>query len=491
MSTDKPLLPEVVPDNGHFPTLAQLRLSKLVLLLGDAMAMAMGFVFATLVLLGIQDGTWLQWWQGQDSRRLVAWAGIAVAGLLLVLVHFQHYSDRQPFWDELEDLLKLVSLLALVDISLAAIARWNASRLWWLVSWVLTLACLVLTRAFMRRLLLQLRLWTRPTIIVGAGGNACDAQRALESHPELGLSVIGFIDADSLDSEPLASSANALQLVKIRALASQPGVYWVLAVEHTQAEQREQWLRMLAQWGATDISVIPAMRGVPLYGTDMSHFFSHEVALLRIRNNLRRWPARLMKRIFDTMLASILLFLLSPMLLVLTVMVRTDGGPAFFTQPRIGKRGRVFHCYKFRSMVVNAESELQRILSADAERREEWAKERKLRKDPRISPIGHFLRRTSLDELPQLFNVILGDMSLVGPRPIVRSELRRYGQDADYYLMVRPGITGLWQVSGRSDLDYEKRVYLDTWYVKNWSIWYDVVILFKTIQAVWTRAGAY
>ncbi|TNF61208.1 MAG: UDP-phosphate galactose phosphotransferase, partial [Burkholderiales bacterium] len=111
--------------------------------------------------------------------------------------------------------------------------------------------------------------------------------------------------------------------------------------------------------------------------------------------------------------------------------------------------------------------------------------------DPRVSKVGRLLRRTSLDELPQLFNVLRGEMSLVGPRPIVRDELARYGDDAQYYLMVRPGITGLWQVSGRNDVDYEQRVYLDTWYVKNWSLWYDIAILFKTLRVVLRRQGAY
>jgi lipopolysaccharide/colanic/teichoic acid biosynthesis glycosyltransferase len=123
--------------------------------------------------------------------------------------------------------------------------------------------------------------------------------------------------------------------------------------------------------------------------------------------------------------------------------------------------------------------------------REEWEREFKLKDDPRISSIGHFLRLTSLDELPQIFNVIKGDMSLVGPRPVIKAELARYGDDVDYFLMVRPGMTGLWQVSGRNNVDYDTRVYLDTWYVKNWSLWYDIAILFKTIKVVFKREGAY
>jgi lipopolysaccharide/colanic/teichoic acid biosynthesis glycosyltransferase len=142
-------------------------------------------------------------------------------------------------------------------------------------------------------------------------------------------------------------------------------------------------------------------------------------------------------------------------------------------------------------MHIDAEHKLRELLAQDPALQEEWSREFKLHNDPRVTDVGQLLRRTSLDELPQLFNVIRGDMSLVGPRPVVQDELCRYGDDVDYFLMVRPGMTGLWQVSGRNDVDYDTRVYLDTWYVKNWSLWYDIAILFKTFNVVFGRKGAY
>jgi Undecaprenyl-phosphate galactose phosphotransferase WbaP len=233
------------------------------------------------------------------------------------------------------------------------------------------------------------------------------------------------------------------------------------------------------------------MRGVPLHGTDMSHFFSHEVALLRMRNNLRRWPARMTKRIFDTCMAAVLLVLLSPLMICIGLMVRRDGGPAIFAHPRVGKNGKEFNCLKFRTMVVDAEHRLESMLQEYPELQSQWNSDRKLRHDPRVSRFGRILRKTSLDELPQLLNVLRGEMSLVGPRPVVRAELSRYRDDLGYYLMVRPGMTGLWQVSGRNDLDYDARVYLDSWYVKNWSLWQDQIILFKTVDVVLRRVGAF
>jgi lipopolysaccharide/colanic/teichoic acid biosynthesis glycosyltransferase len=142
-------------------------------------------------------------------------------------------------------------------------------------------------------------------------------------------------------------------------------------------------------------------------------------------------------------------------------------------------------------MVINSKEVLEQLLANNPEARAEWDETFKLKNDPRITRIGHLLRKTSMDELPQLFNVLKGEMSLVGPRPIINAELERYSDEVDYYLLSKPGMTGLWQVSGRSDVDYETRVYLDAWYVKNWSMWNDIAILFKTVSVVLRKDGAY
>ena len=167
-----------------------------------------------------------------------------------------------------------------------------------------------------------------------------------------------------------------------------------------------------------------------------------------------------------------------------------DGGPVLYSHTRIGVRGRPFGCLKFRSMVPDSDEVLRRLLNSDPAAAAEWADTQKLRRDPRITAVGRWLRATSLDELPQLLNILRLDMSLVGPRPIVQAEVPRYGEDIAYYFEARPGLTGLWQVSGRSDTGYDQRVRLDTWYVKNWSIWHDLAILAKTVPAVLKRRGA-
>lgn len=473
-------------------SLFQVRVSKFAILLGDAIAFAIAFALATFINVAANPSQSVSvWFSTQDMQRYLAWSGLVFLGLMLLLMRFQHYSDRRPFWDELGDILRLMGSLALIDMTLVAFARWNSSRLWWLVVWFLAIFMVIGGRAATRWTLDRLGLWSRSTIIIGAGENAREAAIALESEPRMGFQIAGFVDVEAAIPSLQMKGQKLLSLHQLEALAEQHGIQWVIALEHAQSEQREHWLRTLTQWGATDISVIPAMRGVPLYGTDMSHFFSHEVALLRVRNNLRRWPARLTKRLADLFIAALLLVVLSPLMLVIAIALKLEGGRVLFSHQRIGKNGRIFKCYKFRSMVPNAELMLQNLLHDDSQLRSEWQKERKLKIDPRISRLGSFLRATSLDELPQLINVLKSEMSLVGPRPIVSDELEKYGLEKSYYLMVRPGMTGLWQVSGRNDLDYDTRVYLDAWYVKNWSLWYDLAILVKTVKVVFGRRGAY
>lgn len=203
-------------------------------------------------------------------------------------------------------------------------------------------------------------------------------------------------------------------------------------------------------------------------------------------------PARsLVKRGVDILGSLLFLLALAPVMLVLCLLVRMDGGPALFAHTRIGVNGRTFGCLKFRSMCIDAEKKLQELLARDPAARAEWERDYKLRNDPRITSIGRFLRQTSLDELPQLINVLIGDMSLVGPRPIVRAEISRYGTAIQEYLRCRPGITGLWQTSGRNDVNYDKRVELDTRYARSWSFKQDIVILFRTVGVVLKRSGAY
>ena len=200
----------------------------------------------------------------------------------------------------------------------------------------------------------------------------------------------------------------------------------------------------------------------------------------------------LVKAAFDRMAALFGIILLLPLLLMVAGLIwLSDPGPVLFSHPRVGRGGRVFRCLKFRTMVRNSDEVLVRHLEADPEAAREWDEQRKLRHDPRVTSLGRALRKTSIDELPQLLNVLKGEMSLVGPRPIVEAEARYYGAAMRDYTSVRPGLTGLWQVGGRSDTSYAERVRLDQTYVRSRSLWLDFKIILRTVVVVLKGRGSY
>lgn len=206
-------------------------------------------------------------------------------------------------------------------------------------------------------------------------------------------------------------------------------------------------------------------------------------------------PARApfnVQRILDILISLVALIFFAPLMVAIGFAIKVqDGGPMFFGHKRIGYGGKAFRCWKFRSMVTDAEARLTALLSNDPEARKEWEADHKLKRDPRITLLGDFLRKSSLDELPQLFNILIGEMSVVGPRPIVTAEIAKYGRWFDRYTAVRPGLTGLWQVSGRSDIDYRQRVALDVLYVRRASVSAYLRIVARTIPAVILRSGSY
>jgi undecaprenyl-phosphate galactose phosphotransferase len=286
---------------------------------------------------------------------------------------------------------------------------------------------------------------------------------------------------EALGEDPLATLAHL----------GKPHV--VLALDMDQREAQERLVRSLNISYPNLTIIVPPLRGLPLFGMEVMHFLSHEVLMLRLRDNLARLGPRITKRFFDLIVASLLVVLLSPLFFYIAWRIRRgDGGHALYAQERVGRNGKPFGCLKFRSMVTDADARLVQYFRAHPELKREYERTFKLKNDPRITPTGEFLRKTSLDELPQLFNVLRGEMSLVGPRPVTAKELQKYyGDVGALYKLVHPGISGLWQVSGRSNTTYTERVYLDAWYIKNWTLWYDIVILLRTVKVVLRREGAY
>lgn len=195
------------------------------------------------------------------------------------------------------------------------------------------------------------------------------------------------------------------------------------------------------------------------------------------------------KRLLDLTISIAILPIVLPVIVLLYLIVRLDGGNGFFGHQRVGKDGKIFKCWKIRTMVPDAQKKLEALLASDPEARAEWEADHKLRHDPRVTSLGNFLRKSSLDELPQIWNVLKGEMSLIGPRPVTEPELDRYGRHRTSYVMMRPGITGLWQVSGRNEISYADRVSLDVEYKRAMSLWLDLVILYRTVFAIVGRTG--
>lgn len=209
-------------------------------------------------------------------------------------------------------------------------------------------------------------------------------------------------------------------------------------------------------------------------------------------HNLTFTSNKIVKRCFDVGLILLFSPILIPVFLIISILVKlTSKGPVFYGHKRVGKNGKEFKCWKFRSMNINSQEMLKEILATDPVRAKEWEKDRKFKDDPRVTKFGKFLRKTSLDELPQLINIFIGQMSFIGPRPVTEDEMNRYGPYKDYVLSVTPGLSGMWQVSGRSDTGYEERISFDTYYIQNWSIWLDIWIFIKTVWVVLNRKGAY
>jgi undecaprenyl-phosphate galactose phosphotransferase len=240
------------------------------------------------------------------------------------------------------------------------------------------------------------------------------------------------------------------------------------------------------------IIILPKISKMPLLNGELINSIHHKGMAFYVRNNLLSPVDKYMKNIFDYLTALSLILIFSPLLILLYLIVyfSTNGHP-LFKHRRIGLNGKKFNVYKFRTMYIDADKKLEELLEENEESRIEWENDFKLKDDPRITKIGTFLRKTSLDELPQLINVLQGKMSLIGPRPIIDQEIVKYGEYFDYFTAVKPGITGLWQVSGRNDIDYDERVQLDVWYVRNWSINLDIQILLKTVLVVIGRKGSY
>lgn len=412
---------------------------------------------------------------------------------LLFLAYEGLYIKRLPFVKCAERVFKIVTYVSIFFVLLLYFLKeQNVSRLFIILTWLFSFFYLVTARHFTKRFLIRFGLWEKAVVIIGAGKTAELLAKSFSEEPGMGYKIAGLIE-DNIKERPLLKHyphlglfANAEQAIQDSGVQDA-----IIAVPGLERKQLLDLVYRIQPY-VRNLTIVPDLFGMPLSNMEVETLFSEKTVLLKIRNNMSLTHNRVLKRTVDLVGSICGVLVISPILLgIVAAIYISNPGPIIFAHRRIGSNGKTFPCYKFRSMVVNAQSALEEYLTKNPAAREEWKKEFKLKDDPRITPIGRMLRKTSLDELPQLFNVIKGEMSLVGPRPIVQEEIIKYGDYIHDYYLVRPGMTGYWQVSGRNDVDYENRVKMDSWYVRNWSLWQDIVLLIKTINVVLARKGAY
>lgn len=367
----------------------------------------------------------------------------------------------------------------------------NIARAWVLLSWLLVSLGVIIGRFVLRRIVQNLRANGRfltAALIIGANEEGLAIAEQLQANPKAGVWLAGFADDELGPGSELLPHVPVLGSVDtIGSLVRQHGIQEIIVA--STALPREKLLQLFTAFGSEDNITIRMSSG--LYellttGVEVQEFGN--VPLLSV-NKVRLTGADMtMKSMLDLTLSIISLLVFLPIMLAIAIAIRLDSpGPIFHLRRVVGVGGKGFNAFKFRTMYVDADERLSR----DPELRREFEMNHKLKNDPRVTRIGRFLRRTSLDELPQLINVLLGQMSLVGPRMITAEERARYGKFRMNLSTVKPGITGLWQVSGRSDVSYEERVMLDMNYIRNYSIWFDLHILWQTIPAVLKSRGAY
>lgn len=478
-----------------------------LLILSDLAVLALVFVAVRWTHLSAPL-MYYTWGEGSTQAEPLGadWFFIVAAACVVYFLLLGQYGQRRQIWDDARVISSTLMIAAVVDgVMLLSIG--HPGMPWpWLLSWLVLLVALPLSRMGMKLLLRQLGLWQLPCVIIGDGETAQAMYRLLHDERLLGFDVRAFVRLkDGGKEEPhivedgtmMLDATHTVPVLVLRSDAlltlrelGMPHV--IVALEEDELERSRHTVERLAVH-PNAIDVVLPLSGLPLFGSDVNYMFGQDVFLLRVRNNLMRRQYRVVKRVIDVVGSVVLLVLLAPLFAVVSWRIRAeDGGKAFFAQERVGRAHTTFQCLKFRTMHADAERVLEAWKNNNPEMWESYvANNFKIKDDPRVTKTGTWLRRTSLDELPQLINVLRGEMSLVGPRPLLEREIPDYGDPIRQYRRVPPGITGLWQVSGRSNTTFADRAFYDTWYIKNWSLWYDVVILIRTIGVVLGRSGAY
>jgi len=466
------------------------------------MMLSLAFTDA-VTLLGSCAIALFLWTFVRDDLYLSNYVGLIPLVLVFLAVYFFTglYSDVGI--NPVEELRLLTIATSVTFLGLATLSFWFRSaeaysRASFILGWLFSLVLIPSGRELLRSVATKVHWWGEPVAIIGFGDRGAKFLEFLQKNPRLGFNPVVLINglAQSRGKHKQYSKNYPLMMVNARELVNEnygkylKGIQTAIVIQH---DIPGNFLHSILQdYGFRFSNLILISNTHQFASLWVIPLDIGGVLGLRVRQNLMSWWQKTIKRTLDLTFIAITSPLLLPIfgLISLVVWASSSGG-IFYSQKRIGQGGKTIRIWKFRTMVKNADEVLERHLEQSPKLKKEWDKNHKLKGDPRVTRVGRFLRKSSLDELPQVWNILRGEMSLVGPRPIIDAEVRHYGDKYKVYLQVKPGITGLWQVSGRNNLNYATRVRLDEYYVRNWSVWFDLHIIARTPWTIITGTGAY
>jgi undecaprenyl-phosphate galactose phosphotransferase len=467
-------------------------------LMSDAIALSISLLAATTIYFNFSNTV------GQENRIVTIFNSEILGNYMILMplligVFIYGGLYRKNFWEgrELQRVVQGVALLALCDVALLLTGQTYHSSVWMLTVWPIAAALVFIFRMTLRTVPFGFPSELQHVILVGDGITSEEFLRELRESRSGPVRILRTVPLKSMAFLGKDEIEYRIRILSDRFEVPSAQIRIVLAPSTEEFGQAQQFVTTLSALQRPFSMMLP-YRGLARRGLSLHRAIGADFVLANIDDRPPGQIGWILKRGVDLLLAIVAIVLLAPLLLTIAILLKMERGPIFFTQLRVGKDGRRFWCFKFRTMRPDAEAQLSSLLATDPVAQEEWELHQKLTKDPRVTRTGAFLRATSLDELPQLFNVVIDDMSMVGPRPIIAPEVSGYENDRAYfdsadfahYASCKPGLTGLWQVSGRATTTHRERVRLDRWYCRNWSIWLDLMIILKTVRAVIIRTGS-
>ncbi len=468
-------------------------------LLALTLAWQLSLVLTGFAIEFFQTSSLADFYKSAEMRQIVYFC--LSLGISFSLSLNGHYSRRLPWWTQLQQIGKVFLFALLVDGFTSFALELYYSRIFIATNWLVAFGMVVLTRLGLNIVKSRLAAWKIPAVIIAGADTATDALYALASDTGMGLSVKKLLlrdkNSESVDREEFPAGYRNIDILNAHEnceefILKNPNYFYLVSLEEFDSARRDKLIKLFNRNG-TGYALIPSISRTSLYQAAPYYFFGNDIMLLNTKKMTAPPLGRFLKRSIDILGAAVALtiFIVPMFIVALMLKLEGQGGTPLYAGTRVGQNGRIFRCWKFRTMEPGTDHLLHQYLAANPEAKAHWDRYFKLPDDPRVQTrTSRFIRKASIDELPQLWNVLTGDMSLVGPRPILESEIESYGDRIDEYISVKPGITGLWQTSGRNGTSFRRRVVWDSWYVRNWTLWGDIVIILKTIQIVLNRSGA-